>query len=137
MEILRKRECTECAAEFETIFLYRYICFQCQPLPVTAEWIATYKHCLDCGKEVRDADGKTTESGVQGRFGDRHGSMCMPCYKAGDYQAKANAEVREKLIAEGKLGDGIDDYENWRGMQKDADEYYFCKANDCLSDWRS
>jgi hypothetical protein len=55
----------------------------------------------------------------------------------GVYQAKANAEVREKLRAEGDTSDGVDDYENWRGRQKDADEYYFCKANDCLSDWRS
>jgi hypothetical protein len=54
----------------------------------------------------------------------------------GVYQAKANAEVREKLIAEGKLGDGIDDYENWRGMQQDADDYAACKANDYATDWR-
>jgi hypothetical protein len=116
METLRKRECVECAAEFETIFLYRFICFQCQPLPVTAEWIAMFRHCLDCGKEVRDADGKSTESAVQGRFGDRRGSMCKPCYAAGDY--------------------GIDDYENWRGMQQDADDYAACKANDYATDWR-
>jgi hypothetical protein len=104
---------------------------------IDAEWLAAYRYCMDCGKEVLDANGKGIGSAVSGRFGDRgSGSMCKPCNKAGDYDAKANAELRERLRAEGDTTDGLDDYENWRGRQQDADEYYFSTANDCLSDWR-
>jgi hypothetical protein len=133
----KTKSCEKCGEIFETIYIYRDICHVCQPGKHSAEWIVKYAKCLDCGVSVLDAEGELLMSCVHGRFGDRgFGSMCKPCNVAGDYDAKANAEVRERLLAEGKVGDFIDDYENWRGRQQDSDEYYFCKANDCLTDWR-